>query len=43
MELDVSVKILELDTMTLERVLKQLNMQDRDAFNLLKELIEDNS
>lgn len=34
-------KIIDLDEQDLIKVLRQLEMQDRDFYNLLKELIED--
>lgn len=34
-------KIMELDEQDLTKLLRQLEMQDRDTYNILKELVED--
>jgi len=41
MELILAKKILELDLMELVEILRQMQIEDREAYKLLKEKIED--
>lgn len=41
MELMLAMKLEELSVMELEQILTKLRMQDREAFALLQEIVED--
>ena len=41
MELELAQQISEMDVMHLENVLTMLKLKDRDAYELLKELVEE--
>lgn len=41
MELEMALKLAELDTMELVELLRELRMQDKSAFELLSEIVED--
>lgn len=41
MELQLAMKLEELSVMELEKLLEKFRREDRDAYELLKELIED--
>jgi len=41
MEIMLAQKLLDMDAAQLMQLLMQLRQQDRDAFQLLKELVED--
>ena len=43
MELELAQQISDMDVMHLENVLTMLKMRDRDAYELLKELVEEAS
>lgn len=43
MELKLAMEILELDLAKLEHILMKLKMTDKDAYDLLVELVSDNS
>lgn len=41
MELEMALKLAELDAMELVELLRELRMQDKSAFELLSEIVED--
>lgn len=43
MEIVMAERILELDVMTLTIILDRFKMTEPDSYNILKEIIEDNS
>lgn len=43
MELELARVIEDLDTMQIEKILRELRRKDSESFQLLKEIVEDNT
>lgn len=43
MELELARVIEDLDTMQIEKILRELRRKDSESFELLKEIVEDNT